>query len=264
MKHEETESPRIQGFDPETATGSRVEIKPFQPKALNGSGIHEYSEVRKKYGSLSSIEEKSGNRFNLHPDSKKFLGVEKQEKDHVEGIVRAEVDVRVAELREAAYREGMENGRKEGFSSAEQEYRKSVTPVLDAFGKILSEFDGVKKELFIANEAFLVQLVYQVARAVLLKELAADREYVKRLLVHVIEKLGAKDHIRIKISKQDSDNIEGIKEFLKLQIPDLRNIQIEASDELTLGGCKVETDLSRINASIENQLGSIEKILGEV
>jgi flagellar biosynthesis/type III secretory pathway protein FliH len=30
-----------------------------------------------------------------------------------------------------------------------------------------------------------------------------------------------------------------------------------------LGGCKVETDLSRINASVENQLQSIEAALGE-
>jgi flagellar assembly protein FliH len=127
----------------------------------------------------------------------------------------------------------------------------------------LLEFDSIKKELFVANEAYLVQLVYQVARQVLLKELGTDREYVKRLLVHVIEKLGARDHIRVKISKQDSENIEGIKEFLKAQIPDLRNIQIEGTDELALGGCKVETDLSRINASIENQLSSLEKSFGE-
>jgi flagellar assembly protein FliH len=260
---DEKELSRIQGLDPKGTTNSKVEIKSFQPRSLNGSGVSEYAQVKKKFGPLSSLEQKEGGSFNLHPASKKFLGVEKQEKDHVEEIVRAEVEARVNEIREVAYREGLEMGRKEGFTSAENEYLENVRPAQEAFSKILSEFDSIKKDLYVANEAFLVQLVFQVARQVLLKELGADREYVKRLLVHVIEKLGAKDHIRIKISKQDSENIEGIKEFLKAQIPDLRNIQIEGTDELALGGCKVETDLSRINASIENQLGSLERSLGE-
>ncbi|MBU6154114.1 MAG: hypothetical protein KGP28_07415 [Bdellovibrionales bacterium] len=257
------EASRIQGLEPKGKTDAKVEIKAFQPKPLNGNGISDYSETRSKFGSLSSLETKDGGSFNLHPASKKFLGVEKQEKDHVEGVVRAEVEARVNGIRDAAYREGLELGRKEGFESAENEYRKAIKPVQEAFSNLLSEFDSIKKELYVANESFLVQLVYQVSKQVLLRELGTDREYVKRLLGHVIEKLGAKDHIRVKISKQDAENLETIRDFLKAQIPDLRNLQIEGSDELALGGCKVETDLSRINASIENQLGSIEKSLGE-
>ncbi len=260
---EEKGSSRIQGFDPKGSANEKVEIKSFQPRSLSGSGISEYAEVKKKFGSLSSLEEKDSGSFNLHPASKKFLGVEKKEKDHVEGIVRAEVEARVKEIRDGAYHEGLEMGRKEGFAVAESEYRESVRPIQEAFAKLLGEFDSIKKDLYLANESFLVQLVYQISRQILLKELGADREYVKRLLVHVIEKLGAKEHIRVKISKKDFENLEIIKDFLKSQIPDLRNIHIEGTEELGLGGCKVETDLSRINASIENQLGSIEKSLGD-
>ncbi|NDD91875.1 hypothetical protein EBZ37_07295 [bacterium] len=241
----------------------KVEIKPFSPKALTGGGVQDYSETKKKFGALSSLDRSDSAAFNLHPASKRFLGVERQEKDHVEGLVRAEVDARIAEIREQAYREGVEQGRADGSASAEAEYREKVRPVFEALNQQVLAFDAVKSDLFAANEAFLVQLVFQVARQVILKELSVDREYVKRLLVHVIEKMGAKDHIRIKVNQKDFEDVEGIKDFLKAAIPDLRNIQIEGSDELPLGGCKVETDLSRINASIENQLGSIEKVLGE-
>jgi flagellar biosynthesis/type III secretory pathway protein FliH len=247
----------------EKGPGGKMEIKSFQPRTLNGSGIGEYAETKKKFGSLSSLEGKEGGAFNLHPASKKYLGVERQEKDHVEGLVRAEVELRVGEIRDAAYQEGLELGRKEGFASAEKEYSEAVRPVQEQFVNLLREFDSIKQEVHAANEGFLIQLVYQISRQVLLKELGTDRDYVKRLIAHVVQKLGAKDHIRVKISKRDSENIEQIKDFLKVEIPDLRNIQIEGSDELALGGCKVETDLSRINATIENQLGSIEKALGE-
>jgi flagellar biosynthesis/type III secretory pathway protein FliH len=97
----------------------------------------------------------------------------------------------------------------------------------------------------------------------MLRELTTDREYVKRLALHVVEKIGAKDHVRIRISRQDAALLDELKEHLKVQMPDLKNLHIEAVDDLPLGGCKVETDLSRMNASVETQLGAIEKALGE-
>jgi len=121
----------------------------------------------------------------------------------------------------------------------------------------------LKKELYSANESFLISLVFQVGKQVLLRELQTDRDYVKRLTAHVVEKVGAKDHVRIRVGRQDAEMMEQIKEHLKLQLPDLKNVQIEASDDLPLGGCKVETDLSRMNASVETQMAAIEKALGE-
>ncbi len=253
----------MSGFRRPDGQEKGVEIKAFQPRKLGGDGVREYSEVKKAFGSLSSIDPGGNPDFNLDPASKKFLGVERQEKNHVENLVQSEVAERIARLKEGAYQEGFEAGRKAGFESAETEHREAVKPLQEQFVTLLGEFDQMKKDLYLANEAFLVQLIFQVGRQVLLKELSSDPEYVKRLCAHVVEKMGAKDHVRIKVSRKDAENIEAIKEFLKAQIPDLKNVQIEGSDELPLGGCKVETDLSRINASIETQLGSIEKALGE-
>ncbi|NDG85621.1 MAG: hypothetical protein EBX52_11390, partial [Proteobacteria bacterium] len=143
------------------------------------------------------------------------------------------------------------------------EHREKVAPLHEELARLIEGFEALKKDLYVANEAFLVQLVFQVGKQVLLKELSTDRDYVKRLAAHVVEKVGAKDHIRVRVSRKDAENIEEIKEFLKARMPDLRNVQIEPADDLQLGGCKVETDLNRINASVENQLQAVEKALGE-
>jgi flagellar biosynthesis/type III secretory pathway protein FliH len=138
-----------------------------------------------------------------------------------------------------------------------------MAPLEDRFASLIAEFEEVKKELHAANESFLISLVFQVGKQILLKELRTDREYVKRITSHVVEKLGAKDHVRIRIGRQDAEMLEQIKDHLKVQLPDLKNIQIEVTDDLPMGGCKVETDLSRMNASVETQLAAIEKALGE-
>jgi flagellar assembly protein FliH len=240
-----------------------VEIKSFQPRNLGGEGIRDYSEIKKSFGSLSGVDPEGNSEFNLNPAAKHFLGVERQEKSHVENLVKSEVEAQLSLLRDEAHREGYESGRKEGIESALEEHRQKVTPLYEQISSLIEGFDGLKKDLFHANEAFLVQLIFQIGKQILLKELSTDREYVKRLTTHVVEKVGAKDQIRIKVSRQDFENIEAIKDFLKSRIPDLKNIQIEGTDDLSLGGCKVETDLSRINASVENQFKSIEAALGE-
>jgi len=256
-------NPNQKRFQSGVVDSRSVEIKPFKPRDLADANPADYRDVKKRFGTLANTDSGTTSRFNLHPAAKKLLGVEQEERSHIEGMVRAEVDARLEELREEAFQKGMVEGREQGKSLAEQEHRTKMEPLEGRFSDLIAEFEGMKKELHAANESFLISLVFQVGKQVLLRELQTDREYVKRLTAQVVEKVGAKDHIRIRVGRQDAEVIEQLKEHLKVQLPDLKNIQIDAVDELSLGGCKVETDLSRMNASVETQLAAIEKALGE-
>ena len=174
-----------------------------------------------------------------------------------------EVEARVQALKEAAYQEGFEQGRLEGKKTSEEEFQSEMNPRLEQFNQLLQSFDEIKKDLYTANENFLVQLIFQMGRQVLLKELSTDADYIKRLASQLIDKVGAKENIRIKVSAKDQENIEQLREMLKIQYPDLKNVQIEVSDDVVLGGCKIETDLSRLNASVETQFNAIGNALGE-
>ena len=164
-------------------TGSQkkgVEIKSFQPKNLGADGVRDYSEVKSTFGSLSSIDPGGSPDFNLNPAAKRFLGVERQEKSHVENLVKTEVEAQLNQLREAAYREGYESGQKVGLENAQNEHREKVMPLYEQLSSLIGSFEGVKKDLYHANEAFLVQLIFQIGKQILLKEVATDRDYVKQ------------------------------------------------------------------------------------
>jgi flagellar assembly protein FliH len=246
---------------PEVADGPMV-VKAFQPKALNGIVVNDYETAKQKFGTMAMTEPEADTRFNLHPASRKFLGIEKEEHRHLEGRINEEVEKRLVELREAARAEGFEQGRAEGEAIVMKELTEKTQPIFDHFQKVVGEFEGAKEEIYHANEDFLIQLVFQVARQVILKEVKADRDYVKNLCVQLVEKIGAKDHVKIKIGKDDFDQVEAIRDHLKQQFVDLKNIQIDVSEEFNSGGCKVETDLARINASVETQLQLISQTLG--
>ena len=240
---------------------SGVEIKSFKPRSLNGEVVNDYKQVQERFGNLASTDPKSNSHFSMHPEAKRGLGIEAEERSRVEDLVNVEVEARLVQMREQAFQEGFEKGREEGTAKAEKEFFAIVQPQFEQFSNLLHELDQVKTEVYAANEQFLIQLIFQISKSVLMGELKADREYVKRLTSQIVEKLGAKDNIRLKVSRDDFANIDQLREFLKGAFPDLKNIQIDVSEELVLGGVKVETDLSRINASVEAQFASIQAAL---
>lgn len=240
-----------------------VQVKAFQPRSLSGAVANDYQHHKQKFGTLAATEEGYNHRFNLHPASRKSLGIETEEHRHLEGMIQQEADARIAEIKEQARQHGFEQGLKEGAAEAAASFTEKMNPQYERFCGIMKEFENIKEEMFHANEQFLIQLVFEIAKQVTLKELKVDREYVRTLCSTLVEKIGAKDHVKIKIGKSDSDQIESIRDFLKQQFVDLKNIQIEVTEEFPNGGCKVETDLARINASVDTQMELISRALGE-
>ena len=263
MNHFKQEKSSLPLGAPKQDDAPYVEVKTFTPRSLNGEVVHSYEKTKKQFGVLAANDANADKRFNLHPAARKSLGIESEENRNLEGKISEEVERRILELSEEARAQGFEQGKLEGSASAIEEFQVQSKPVFERFLEILNNFENSKNEIYHANEQFLVQLVFQVARQVTLKEVKADPNYVKSLCSLLVEKIGAKDHVKIKIGRDDFNQVEAIREYLKLQFSDLKNIQIDVSDEFTHGGCKVETDLARINASVNTQLELINKSLGE-
>ena len=188
--------------------------------------------------------------------------MENEEHQHLESRIVQEVEKRISELRVKAIAEGFAQGQSEGQKMALEAFNLKADPVFQQFLQILADFEGSKDEIFKANEQFLIQLVFQVAKQVTLKEIKTDPEYVKNLCSMLVEKIGAKDHVKIKIGTNDFAQVEAIRDYLKQKFIELKNIQIDVTDEFVNGGCKVETDLARINASVDTQLNLINQALG--
>ena len=262
-----SDQPQIKPFQPrgleEPKDANRMTIKSFTPNKLNAGEIKDYSQKKQTFGSFAATDEKANSKFSLHPDSKKYLGVEEEERSHLETMIRQEVEDRVAKMKDQAYAEGFKKGVEEGNAEAQQKLLGQIQPLGENFAALLDSFEKMKEEMYCANERILIQLIFNVARQVLLKDLKEDPEYLKRLCTQMIEKIGIRDHLKIKISKTDLEGIDQLKEYLKAQYTDLKNVKIETSDEVQLGGCKIETNLMWINASVESQLKAIEESFKE-
>lgn len=144
------------------------------------------------------------------------------------------------------------------------EVSKDVTHLQQSLEYLLAAIENAKIEMFRANEMFLVNLVYRIAKIVLLKELSIDRNYIVRLAEDLIERLDVRDNIQIQIAPVDFENFARIKQVIEKKFGMMKNLNIEACDHIQSGGCFIKTEWNTIDASIETQLSGIyESLLGK-
>ncbi len=244
-------------------TGGAPVIRDFSLNKVSERGHGDYAAVKHKFGALAATDEerhyksRKDSRFALSELQRDPLSVDEEERRVIEEKVRARVaavaDEAKAQAAEVGYQDGLKKGHEEAFKRFQQEGAQR----LQQFEAFLAECEAAKSELFRANERFLIEMVFRIAKMVLLKELSADQSYVLRLAKELVERVGVRENIRLKISSAEMETAGMLKEKLDQAFGGLKNLNIEASAQVQGGGCMVETEWNAIDASVETQLKGI-------
>ena len=165
-------------------------------------------------------------------------------------------------IRQDAYNEGFSTGEKDGFHAGQLKAKQEADVVLS--GKV-AVLEQLMTQLFapIAEqdqqlERALVQLVSQMSREVIRRELLADSSQLTQVLREALKLLpmGA-GNVRIHINPQDFELVKALRERHE------ENWRILEDEQLQSGGCRVESEHSLIDASIETRLDLALKQLFE-
>ena len=251
-------------------SGGKPEVKEFQFKSLQPPAGGQYHSVKTKYGPLAATDPERNDRsqkdrrFSLNPLLKSPLSVEQEERRVMEEKVRARIQTLADSAKAEAAELGYAAGLKKGFEEAFKKFKDESAESLAKFNQLVSEAEFAKVEIFRANERFLIELVFRIARMVLLKEISEDKEYILRIAKELVSRVGARDNITIRINTEDAKKIEMLKESLEKAYGHLTNLNIEASTQVSRGGCQIETEWSAIDASVETQLQRVyESLIGQ-
>jgi flagellar assembly protein FliH len=156
-------------------------------------------------------------------------------------------------IRQEAYNEGFATGEKEGFHSTQLKVRHEAGIALTAklgnleqlMGQLLDPIADQDSQI----EKSLIELVGHITRQVIQRELTIDSSVIGRVLRDALKLLpmGA-NNIRIFINPQDFEQIKALRERHE------ETWRILEDDALQAGGCRVETEHSRIDATIETRI----------
>src|SRR5690606_19695869 len=168
----------------------------------------------------------------------------------------------VEAIRQDAYNEGFATGEKDGFRAGQLKAKQEADVALAAklaqleqiMGHLLEPIADQDREL----EKALVALVSQVTRQVIQRELVTDSSQIRGVLREALKLLpmGA-SNVRIHVNPQDFELVKALRDRHE------ESWRILEDDSLQPGGCRVESEHSRIDASVETRLATALKQLFE-
>jgi flagellar assembly protein FliH len=156
-------------------------------------------------------------------------------------------------IRQEAYNEGFSTGEKDGFHAgqlkARQEAEAALAPKLDSLERLMTQLLEPIADQDRNLEHAMVTLVSQLAREVIQRDLVIDSSQITQVLRDALKLLpmGA-NNVRIQINPQDFELVKALRERHE------ETWRIVEDSDLLPGGCRIETEQSRIDASVETRL----------
>ncbi|MCU1752513.1 flagellar assembly protein FliH [Pseudomonas sp. 6D_7.1_Bac1] len=159
-------------------------------------------------------------------------------------------------IRQEAYNEGFATGEREGFHSATLKVRQEADVALSAK---LAHLELLMGNLFepIAEqdtqiEKSLVDLVQHIAKQVIQRELAIDSTQIEHVMREALKLLPlGVGNVRLYINPQDFEQVKALRERHE------ETWRIVEDEAMLPGGCRVETEHSRIDATVETRITQI-------
>lgn len=159
-------------------------------------------------------------------------------------------------IRQEAYNEGFAVGEKEGFHSTTLKVRQEAEVALTAK---IAHLEQLMVNLFepIAEqdtqiEKSLVDLVRHITKQVIQRELAIDSTQIEHVMREALKLLPlGVGNVRLYVNPQDFEQVKALRERHE------ETWRIVEDESLLPGGCRVETEHSRIDATIETRVTQV-------
>ncbi|MBV7550133.1 flagellar assembly protein FliH [Pseudomonas sp. PDM26] len=159
-------------------------------------------------------------------------------------------------IRQEAYNEGFAVGEKEGFHSTtlkvRQEAEQALAPKLAGLEQLMAHLFEPIAEQDTQIEKSLVDLVQHITKQVIQRELAIDSTQIEHVMREALKLLPlGVGNVRLYINPQDFEQVKALRERHE------ETWRIVEDESLLPGGCRVETEHSRIDATVETRVARV-------
>ena len=163
---------------------------------------------------------------------------------------------RLATLEREAFAKGYEQGERAGTEAA----GKRGEAMLRRLSDTLTELTSLRASMIRQTENQIVELALAVARRVVHREISLDRNLMIAIVRVALDRLGESAHVTVRLHPEEFEatGAARVAEFAGSDItfvPDAR---------VGRGGCRVESDMGMLDASVDAQIQEIARaLLGE-
>ncbi len=153
--------------------------------------------------------------------------------------------------------EAYARGREEGLDRAEANLETSA----QALAAAAEDISRLRGSLVRNNSQDMLRLVMAVSAQIVRREVAADPDIILSIIENALQSSVRADQYRVMINPADLENVTKQKPLFLASISGLKNLSIETDTAISPGGCRVDSDLGDVDATIETQLEAIRQAL---
>lgn len=213
---------------------------------------------------LNYLAEKSkGSDFRMSDTIRVQTGVDQFEQKSDEEKIETAALEKLKEIQESAFQEAYGLGLEEGRKKAFQKVSAEISERMDHLDGLLSSIKDLKTEMATFNESHLIQLAFQMASRLAKTELNSNSEAMIQILRDAVGLSQDEEDITVRVSQSQFEFLEELKQETGREFEFIKRIRFEPSEEISAGGCIVETNYGEVDASIEQRVEQLWIALSE-
>lgn len=159
------------------------------------------------------------------------------------------------QAREAGYQRGLEEGK--------TAFTRKVEGVLEMYNRLVEELRRKREDFLDSLEPQVLALAKLIAQRVIDREVTLDDRLIARTVRRALAEVSDRQKIRVTVNPADLAVTRELVPELRLELPGIETIEVEASEQVSRGGCVVESELMRVDARLETLLTRVLEALSE-
>ncbi|MBL6989314.1 MAG: hypothetical protein ISR65_06035 [Bacteriovoracaceae bacterium] len=213
---------------------------------------------------LEERERAISNSFKINPIVKEHRGFFKQEEKVRETRIKKDVERQIDRIKEEARKQGYEEGVKQGREDVYNQTKVEAEEKIERLSDYILEVVSLKEEIMQKQKKEIFELIKNLCRWVILRELEQDGEYLSRLLEKLIEEIKVKSNLLLKVNADEFENMSEVLRVIKEKIGQIPNVRVEVDHDMDKHGIILESENGIIDASLPMQFQYLEKLFESV
>jgi type III secretion protein L len=129
---------------------------------------------------------------------------------------------------------------------------------LEKFNDHLFSFEKKLKKIHHETYMQVLPLALKAAKKIVGKELEQHPDTIVNIVLQALAPVTQAHKITIYVNKSDKDALEAEKTKIRDILEEVQSLSIQERQDVSVGGCIIETESGIINATIENQWRALE------
>lgn len=141
-----------------------------------------------------------------------------------------------------------EQASKEGYEAGFIEWAEHISKFQEEINSLRKEFTKVLAPIALAATQKIVGKAFEISN-----------DLIYNIVENALKPVTQHRKVTIYVNKNDLTSLERNREKLKNLFENIESLSIRERDDITQGGCVIETEIGIINARLENQWVLLEK-----